>query len=78
MALYKVLNVVNSFFHRNKENSCYDLMEHTDLYGNCLYYEEGLCVCVCYTPFLYNKGHLKEERNIYNVKGLVDLIRLLS
>ena len=53
-------------------------MGHTDLYGNCLYYEEGLCVCVCYTPFLYNKGHLKEERNIYNVKGLVDLIRLLS
>jgi hypothetical protein len=42
-----------------------------------------MCVCYTgYTPFLYNKGHLKEETYIYiyiyNVKGLFDLIRLLS
>ena len=34
-------------------------------------------VCVLYT-FLIQQRTLKEERNTYNVKGLVDLIRLLS
>ena len=62
-------------------------MGHTYLYGkDYIYtsakYEEGLYACsIDYTPFLLNKGHLRKKEThiyIYNVKGLVDLIRLLS
>ena len=47
----------------------WDMLTYTErVNGNTIQYTKKGCMCVCYTgytPFLYNKGHLKEETYIY-------------
>ena len=76
--------ILNFYEHEQVTINCRTYLLTRDRLYTSAKYEEGLYVCsIDYTPFLLNKGHLRKKEihiyvYIYNVKGLVDLIRLLS